>query len=68
VLGFTVHAAFFGLSGFVGAGLMFAGITDTCAMGMLIAKMPWNQVKCDMPEGSSVNKDTIQAESSCCGT
>ena len=28
----------------VGAGLMFAGITDSCAMGMLIAKMPWNQV------------------------
>ncbi|MCA9080480.1 MAG: rhodanese-like domain-containing protein [Planctomycetaceae bacterium] len=34
---------FIWLSGFVGAGLMFAGITDTCAMGMLIAKMPWNQ-------------------------
>ncbi|MCU0707785.1 MAG: sulfurtransferase, partial [Pirellula sp.] len=33
-----------GLSGFVGAGLIFAGVTDTCAMGMLIAKMPWNQV------------------------
>ena len=47
VLGFAVHPAFFGLSGFVGAGLMFAGITDTCAMGMLIARMPWNQVKCD---------------------
>jgi rhodanese-related sulfurtransferase len=31
------------LSAFVGAGLMFAGITDTCGMGMLIAKMPWNQ-------------------------
>ncbi|MCA9124607.1 MAG: rhodanese-like domain-containing protein [Planctomycetaceae bacterium] len=44
VLGFAVHPAFYGLSGFVGAGLMFAGITDTCAMGMLIAKMPWNQV------------------------
>ena len=33
------------LSGFVGAGLMFAGITDTCGMGMVLAKMPWNQVK-----------------------
>ncbi len=31
------------MSGFVGAGLMFAGITDTCAMGMLIAKAPWNR-------------------------
>ena len=38
-----VHPAFIWLSGFVGAGLMFAGITDTCAMGMLIAKLPWNQ-------------------------
>jgi hypothetical protein len=34
-----------GVPAFVGAGLTFAGITDSCAMGMLIAKMPWNQVK-----------------------
>lgn len=34
-----------GLAAFVGAGLMFAGITDTCGMGMLLARMPWNQVK-----------------------
>jgi rhodanese-related sulfurtransferase len=33
------------LPAFVGAGLMFAGITDTCGMAMLLAKMPWNQVK-----------------------
>lgn len=32
-----------GLAGFMGAGLVFAGITDTCALAMLIAKMPWNQ-------------------------
>ena len=38
-----VAPAFIWLSGFVGAGLMFAGITDTCAMGMLISKLPWNQ-------------------------
>lgn len=31
-----------GLAGFVGCGLVFAGITDTCGMGMLIARMPWN--------------------------
>jgi hypothetical protein len=30
-----VNSGFYGLSGFVGAGLMFAGITDTCMMGML---------------------------------
>jgi rhodanese-related sulfurtransferase len=43
VLGFTVHPNWFYLSGFVGAGLTFAGITDSCMMGMLIAKMPWNR-------------------------
>ena len=24
-------------------GLVFAGVTDTCGMGMLLAKMPWNR-------------------------
>lgn len=33
------------LSWFVGAGLVFAAVTDTCAMGMLIAKLPWNRKK-----------------------
>jgi len=42
-LGWFVHPGFLGLSAFVGAGLVFAGITDTCGMGMLLAKMPWNQ-------------------------
>ena len=52
VFGFTVDPLWHALSGFVGAGLMFAGITDTCGMGMLIAKMPWNQRGagcCDAP-------------------
>ncbi len=44
VLALTVHPYFIGLSAFVGAGLMFAGITDTCGMGMILARMPWNQV------------------------
>lgn len=39
-----VHPAFIGLSAFVGAGLVFAGITDTCGMGMILARMPWNRV------------------------
>jgi len=45
VLGYFVHHYWIGLSAFIGAGLVFAGITDTCIMGMMIAKMPWNQVK-----------------------
>ncbi|MCA9211040.1 MAG: rhodanese-like domain-containing protein [Planctomycetales bacterium] len=44
-LGYFVHPYFIGLSAFVGAGLIFAGVTDTCGMGMMLARMPWNQVK-----------------------
>lgn len=42
-LGLWVHPGFFGLSAFVGAGLTFAGITDWCGMGLLLAKAPWNR-------------------------
>jgi rhodanese-related sulfurtransferase len=31
------------LPGFIGSGLVFAGITDTCTLGMLMARMPWNK-------------------------
>ena len=44
ILALAVHPYFALLSAFVGAGLMFAGITDTCGMAMLLARMPWNQV------------------------
>jgi rhodanese-related sulfurtransferase len=43
LLGWFVHRAFFGLAGFVGAGLVFAGITDFCGMGLLLARLPWNK-------------------------
>lgn len=42
-LGYFVNPAWIALSGFVGAGLVFAGITDTCAMALILAKMPWNK-------------------------
>lgn len=42
-LGLLVHPTFFGLSAFVGAGLVFAGVTDWCGMGLLLAKLPWNR-------------------------
>lgn len=45
ILSYAAHPYFVGLSAFVGAGLVFSGVTDTCAMGMLIAKMPWNQTE-----------------------
>ncbi len=43
LLGVFVHPYFAGIAAFVGAGLMFAGVTDSCGMGMLLSKMPWNQ-------------------------
>lgn len=42
ILGFAVNPGFYGLSAFVGAGLVFAGVTDSCGMGMVLARMPWN--------------------------
>ena len=53
-LGSFVSPYWIGLAAFVGAGLTFAGITDTCGMGMLLARMPWNQVK--------------DAQATCCAT
>jgi rhodanese-related sulfurtransferase len=52
LLSIIVHPYFVALSAFVGAGLVFAAVTDTCGMAMLLAKMPWNQSKglaCDAP-------------------
>lgn len=31
------------IAGFIGAGLTFAAITNTCAMGMALTKLPYNQ-------------------------
>ncbi|MCL1490049.1 MAG: rhodanese-like domain-containing protein [Pseudanabaena sp. Salubria-1] len=42
-LGVFVSPGFFLLSGFVGGGLVFAGVTNTCAMGTLLTKLPYNQ-------------------------
>lgn len=43
ILGFAVSPGFFGLSAFVGAGLMFAGISGWCGMARLLALIPWNR-------------------------
>ena len=43
LLGWLVHPLMFGLSALVGAGLVFAGVTDWCGMGMVLARMPWNR-------------------------
>jgi rhodanese-related sulfurtransferase len=43
VLGTWLSPAFYGLSAFVGAGLVFAGISGWCGMAKLLALMPWNR-------------------------
>ncbi|AYC33600.1 DUF2892 domain-containing protein [Pseudomonas cavernae] len=42
-LGTWLHPGWYGLSAFVGAGLTFAGLSDTCGMALLLARMPWNR-------------------------
>jgi rhodanese-related sulfurtransferase len=43
-LGFTVHSGFFFLPAIIGAGLLHAGLTDSCLMGMLLSKLPMNRI------------------------
>lgn len=43
VVGATVSPWGLLLSGFVGAGLVFAGASNTCALGLLLAKLPYNR-------------------------
>jgi rhodanese-related sulfurtransferase len=42
-LAWLVHPWFQALAAFVGAGLVFAGVTDHCGMGLLLGRMPWNR-------------------------
>ena len=49
LLSYFVHPGFLWLSGFVGAGLLFAGLTDFCGMGLLLARAPWNRVRPPSP-------------------
>ena len=57
VLGGFVHPGFVWLSAFVGAGLIFAGITDFWGRRLLWAKMPWNRAKCGGVSGMFAGGD-----------
>lgn len=49
LLAATLHPAFGWLAAFVGGGLIFAGITDTCGMAMVLARLPYNRTAtCDV--------------------
>jgi rhodanese-related sulfurtransferase len=43
LLAWLVHPVFIGVPIFVGSGLVFAGATDFCGMGILLGRMPWNR-------------------------
>ena len=43
ILALTANPRWVFLCGFVALGLTFAGLTDICAMGIILGKMPWNR-------------------------
>jgi rhodanese-related sulfurtransferase len=43
ILALTVNSWFAILPLFLGCGLLFAGITGTCGLALLLARMPWNR-------------------------
>lgn len=43
LLGVTVDSRFLAATAFFGGGLMFAGLSGSCLMGILLGKMPWNK-------------------------
>lgn len=59
LLSVLVAQPFVWLAAFVGAGMMFASITDSCAMGLVMARMPWNansNVTCEVERVSSMSR------------
>jgi len=58
VLALTVNPHWVYLSGFVGLGLAFAGLTNICAMASLLCKMPWNRSRRLRPAATSVPGQT----------
>lgn len=51
ILSQTVAPGWIWLSGFVGAGLTFAGISGFCGMARLLAVLPWNRVSIGSGQG-----------------
>ncbi|HEU5082870.1 MAG TPA: DUF2892 domain-containing protein, partial [Acidimicrobiales bacterium] len=49
------------VAGFIGAGLTFSAVTNTCGMAMMLAKLPYNRATCDM---DAVLNELTSAEAS----
>ena len=43
VLGRAAHPVFFSLAPLLGAGLLYSALSDTCGMGTVLMKLPWNR-------------------------
>jgi len=43
LMGQYINNNFIWLAAFVGAGMLFAGLSNTCALGILLSKAPWNR-------------------------
>jgi Rhodanese-related sulfurtransferase len=59
LLGVFVNPWFLLIPGFFGAGLTFAGLSGTCALGIMLGKAPWNALKASTTQKQS-------DKSSCC--
>lgn len=57
LLGAVTNPAWYALAGFMGAGLVFAGITNWCGLAILVGKMPWNET------GAGANASCCMKES-----
>ncbi|MEO8647849.1 MAG: rhodanese-like domain-containing protein [Acidobacteriota bacterium] len=57
LLSVLVYPYFVWLAAFIGAGLIFAAVTDTCGMAMVLARMPWNKgpVTCEATKPQRVS-------------
>jgi rhodanese-related sulfurtransferase len=55
LLGLAIDPYFGLISAFVGAGLVFSAATDTCTMGTILARMPWNKAAATCEPTESVN-------------
>ena len=45
LMGTLFHSVFLLISAFFGAGLIYAGLSGTCTLAVIMARMPWNQKK-----------------------
>ena len=43
LLGYAIHPGFYAICAFTGAGLLFAGLSGTCMLATMLARLPYNR-------------------------